>query len=228
MRINKRAKNAYTIVVEEKAKTTKQTRTPGSPPDVRVLVHIFTTMLKIGFFTFGGGYAMIPQMSRDFVEKNRWIPQEDITDLLAVAQSLPGVLAVNTALLVGYRIAGMAGALVAALGAMLPSIGVLSVVTVLYHAFIDNPYVLGALKGIRAGVTGLLLAAVWTLWKSSVRGLPGWVLFAGALAVTVFVPSLNLIFILLAGGLTGYALTLCRQLKVKRATRHEEAGDDHA
>lgn len=164
---------------------------------------IFWVMLRIGAITFGGGYAMIPQMSRDFVERHGWIDKSEIVDLFAVAQSAPGVIAVNASILVGYRIAGVPGALVAALGAILPSMIVLTLVTVVYHAFITNPYVLGAIRGIRAAVTGLLLATVFKLRPASVSGAAGWLLFVAALAVALFLPMVNAVWIILGGGVVG-------------------------
>ncbi len=146
---------------------------------------------------------MIPQMSRDFVDKYGWVAKQDIVDLFAVAQSAPGVIAVNASILVGYRIAGTVGALVAALGAILPSVIVLTLVTVVYHTFITNPYVLGAMRGIRAAVTGLLMATVFKLRPNSVSGIVGWILFFIALGVALFLPMVNAAFIILGGGLIG-------------------------
>ncbi len=169
-----------------------------------MLWRIFFVMLRIGALTFGGGYAMIPQMSRDFVEKYRWIEQKDIVDLFAVAQSAPGIIAVNASILVGYRIAGVAGALVAALGCILPSFAVLVAVTLFYRAFIENPYVLGALRGLRAAVTGLMLHAVVRLRGDAVNSVFSVILCVAALAVAVLFPSFGVIWLILAGGLLGF------------------------
>jgi chromate transporter len=172
-------------------------------PSAGMLIRIFLVMLRIGAVTFGGGFAMIPQMSRDFTERYGWIEAGDIADLFAVAQSAPGVIAVNASILVGYRIAGVRGALAAALGAILPSLLVLSAVTVVYQAFIENPYVLGAMRGIRAAVTGMLLSAACKLAPASVRGAVGWTLFLGSLGAALFLPQVNAVWVLLAGGLVG-------------------------
>ena len=160
-------------------------------------------MLRIGAVTFGGGYAMIPQMSRDFADRYGFVKREDIADLFSVAQSIPGVISVNAAVLVGYRVAGRWGALVAALGAVLPSFVTLSVLTVLYHSFIDNPYVLGAMRAIRATVVALLLSAVCKLHPVSVKGAIGWLFFVAALAVAILFPSVNVIWLIVSGGLLG-------------------------
>ena len=176
----------------------------SSQATARELWQIFLVMLRIGAITFGGGYAMIPQMSRDFVEKYGFIEQAEIVDLFAAAQSAPGVLAVNAAVLVGYRVAGTAGALVAAIGSVLPSLIVLSIVTLVYRAFIENPFVNGAMRGVRAAVTALLLSALCKLHPISVKGASGWLIFLAALVLTIFVPSLNAIWIITAGGLSGF------------------------
>lgn len=163
---------------------------------------IFTVMFRIGLFTFGGGLAMLPQMSRDFVERRGWINESDIVDIFAVAQSLPGVVAINTSVLVGYRIARLPGAIIAAVGSTLPSLLVLSLVTVVYDAFVTNPYVGGALIGIRAAVTGILLTTVLKLAYKPLQNVWGVCLFLAALALSLFT-DINVIWILLGAMLTG-------------------------
>ncbi len=170
-----------------------------SKPTLRMLTRIFFVMLRIGAFTFGGGYAMIPQMSRDFVDKQGWVTKEEIVDLVAVAQSLPGILAVNASIMVGYRVAGRWGAVVACIGSILPSFVLLALLTPLYHVVIDNRFVLGAMKALRAAVAGLLLATVFRLFPATVARLRDVILFLVALALMFIFPALNLIFLLLGG-----------------------------
>lgn len=160
-------------------------------------------MFKIGLFTFGGGLAMLPQMSAEFAERNKWMKQDEIVDIFAVAQSLPGVVAVNASMLVGYRLGGRKVALLAALGATLPSFLVLIFVTVGYQAFITNRYVAGAMVGIRAAVAGMLAATVFKLGKTSLKDIWGWGLFALALVCSFL--GVNAIFIILGGGIAGLA-----------------------
>ena len=176
----------------------------------RTLLKLLWVSLRIGMFTFGGGLAMIPLMRRELVEKNGWIDPEDIVDVFALAQSAPGIIAINAFMLAGHRVAGTAGSLVAAFGVVLPSFVVLVFVTIAYEAFITNEYVLGAMRGIGAAVVGLLIAAVVSLRKKSVVDIPGIALFAAAFALAFFV-RINAAFIIIGGGLLGFLIGLVRK-----------------
>ena len=105
------------------------------------LFKIFLVTLRIGAFTFGGGYAMIPLMQNEFVDKNKWIDENEIVDVFAVAPSIPGVLAVNACVLIGNKIAGLAGGLVAAFGCILPPFLIMSVIQRIYLSFFSNAIV---------------------------------------------------------------------------------------
>jgi chromate transporter len=169
---------------------------------------MFMTLLRVSTFTIGGGYAMIPLMQAEFVDRCHWIEEKDIVDVFAVAQSMPGVIAVNSCILIGHKIAGTAGALVAAFGCVLPSFAVLSVVTRVYEAFITNSYVLGALRGISAAVVALMLSAVVKLSKQSVKGAIGMAIAACALGVSLIFPSLNAVYIIAASAAAGMLIKL--------------------
>ncbi len=129
------------------------------------LLRIFLTMMKIGALTFGGGYAMVPLFRDEFVNKNGWISDDDMLNMIALGQSVPGAIAVNCSILIGYRLHKFRGALVALAGVVLPSLIVLTAVTYLYAAVRDNVYVAGALRGIRAAVVALLVSAFLTFMK---------------------------------------------------------------
>src|SRR5690554_1685295 len=105
------------------------------------ILKLFTVFFRIGAFTFGGGYAMIPYIEREIVEKNHWIEREEIIDIFAVVQSVPGVIAVNSSTFVGYRVAGWAGAVAATLGVVLPSYIIISIIALFLYNFKDYPYV---------------------------------------------------------------------------------------
>ena len=123
------------------------------------LLRIFLTMLKLGALTFGGGYAMVPLFKNEFVQKRGWISSEDMVNMVALSQSVPGAIAINCGILVGYRLKKLRGALAAVAGIILPSLILLTAVTYLYEALRDNVYVAGALRGIRAAVVALLVFA---------------------------------------------------------------------
>jgi chromate transporter len=123
--------------------------------DARKLVRMFLTFFRIGAFTIGGGYAMLPLIEREFVEKQGWVSEDEIVDIFAIVQSVPGVIAINSSIFIGYRIAGLAGALAATLGMVLPSFIIISVIAAFFVQFRDIPAVQNAFAGIRAGVTAL-------------------------------------------------------------------------
>jgi chromate transporter len=182
------------------------------------LLPIFLSTLKLGAFTFGGGYAMIPLMQREFVDKHAWVDNEDILDIFAVAQSVPGVIAINSSVMIGYRIAGLPGGLMAALGVSLPSLIILILVTLIYQRFIDNPWVQAAMRGVRAGVVALIVSAVLRMRKEAAKNIFQWILLLGALAASIFLPSVSAIVIILAGGLLGF---LVDRFWVRRRERRE-------
>lgn len=175
---------------------------PRNQLTTRDYLRVFTVMFKIGLFTFGGGLAMLPQMSAEFSERNKWIEADELTDIFAVAQSLPGVVAVNSATLTGYRIGGYPAAFIAAFASSLPSFLVLIFVTVGYQAFITNPYIVGAMRGIRAAVAGTLAATLLKLGKNSLKDAWAWALFAVALVLSVFT-SVNIAWIIFGAAAAG-------------------------
>ena len=183
---------------------------------MKILIKIFIVTFKIGAFTFGGGYAMIPFIQAEFVDKYKWIDESDIVDVFAVAQSLPGVIAVNCCILIGNKIKGIAGGFVAALGCILPSFLILSAITRIYEAFITNAYVLGALKGISASVVALMLSAVIKLSKQSVNGAINLAIAACALGISLVFPSVNAVFIIIGSALLGLIIKLPELLGKKK------------
>ena len=132
-------------------------------------LRLFTTFFRIGAFTFGGGWAMISLLERDIVNSQRWLTKEEFLDNLAISQSLPGILAVNMAIAVGYKMRGIPGAIVATLGTILPSfLIILSIAIFLTPETIQQNHVLSSLfKGIRPAVVALILSPVFTTAKSA-------------------------------------------------------------
>lgn len=129
-------------------------------------LEMFLTFFKIGAFTFGGGWAMLPIMEREFVETKGWIEKEDFVDIIAVSQSFPGVLAVNASTFIGKRLFGFPGALLALLGVALPSIIIILIIAHFFVQFRSNYYVAMAMNGINAAVPALIIVATKSLWKA--------------------------------------------------------------
>lgn len=124
---------------------------------------LFTSTLKLSAFTFGGGFVIIPLMRKRFVEELHWIEEEEMVDLTVIAQSSPGAIAVNAAILVGYRVGGLLGALVSLIGTVLPPLIIISIISIFYQAFRDNLYVGIIMRGMLAGVAAVIIDVVWRM-----------------------------------------------------------------
>ncbi len=172
---------------------------------LRDLLTLFCTFFKIGAFTFGGGYAMIPIFEREFVTERGWITSEDMLNYVAISQSTPGVIAVNMATFIGYRKRGFPGALFATLGVIIPSIIVISIIAAFISNFNQYVYVQKALSGINIAVAVILTSAVWNLGKKSVVDIIGFALALIAFgAVVIF--KINSIWLILFSLLVGIAV----------------------
>ena len=147
---------------------------------------LFLTFAKIGACTFGGGYAMLPILQREVVEKKGWATEEQLADYYAVGQCTPGIIAVNTATFVGYTEGGMFGGVLATLGVVFPSIVIIAVIAAFLQNFADLPLVIHAFAGVRACVVALILSSVLKLMKTTVKDAPTVVLFACILLLSVF------------------------------------------
>ena len=130
-----------------------------------MLLKLFTTFFKIGLFTFGGGFAMIPLIQREVIEKHKWIDEKDFLDMLVLAQSTPGPIAVNTSVFVGYKLAGVAGAVMATLGTVLPSFVVILLLALFFAEVRENRYVDAAFRAMRPAVVALIVAPLIGLVK---------------------------------------------------------------
>jgi len=150
------------------------------------LIQIFLTFFKIGAFTFGGGYAMIPLIQREAAEKQGWVTDEDILEIVAIAESTPGPIAINAATFVGYRARGFAGAVCATLGVVMPSFLIILAIASVLREFQDNLYVGYAFRGIRAGVLALILKAMWGMYKKCKKSIPAYIVMASAFILVAF------------------------------------------
>ena len=147
---------------------------------------LFCTFFKIGAFTFGGGYAMIPLIQKETVEKKGWISDEDILEIIAIAESTPGPIAINSATFVGYRTAGFWGAFCATLGVVLPSFVIILAISYVLREFQQLKIVQYAFNGIRAGVLALLFKALWSMYQKAPKNWVSYAVMAGAFVLTAF------------------------------------------
>ncbi len=170
---------------------------------------LFLSTFYLSAFTFGGGYVIVPLMRKKFVEEYHWLEEEEMLDMTAIAQSAPGPIAVNAAILVGYRLRGLLGALVSILGTILPPLIIISVISVGYTAFRDNAIVSMVLRGMQAGVTAVIanvvISMAWDILKEK-RILPV-LMMVGAFLLSVLA-NVNVLVILLACGVIGAVDTL--------------------
>lgn len=163
---------------------------------------LFWEFFKVGIFTIGGGIAMIPQIQQVVVEDKKWISEEDMLDCIAVAQSLPGVVAINSATYIGNRMYGVKGALAATLGVVAPSFIIIIVVVSFLGAIGENSYILGAFTGIKAAVCGLIMVTAVKLAKQSLTNVFQWILAAAAfVAIAAF--GVTAVWAVLGGAVLG-------------------------
>lgn len=140
-----------------------------SSETIRTSLKLYGAFFKIGLFMFGGGYAMLPLLEKECVEKNKWTDHDELLDVFALAQCTPGIIAVNTATYLGKKQAGFLGALLATLGVISPSLIIITVIAALLSNFADIPAVQHALAGVRVAVTALIFASVIKMGKSALK-----------------------------------------------------------
>lgn len=170
---------------------------------LKKLLTVFWAFFKIGAFTFGGGYAMIPLIQRETVENHGWVSDEDILDIIAIAESTPGPIAINTATFVGYKVCGFWGSFFATLGVVLPSFTIILTISYVLEAFRSIVAVQYAFRGIRAAVLALIFKALLGMYKKCPKSLVSYCIMAAALAVVAFfnVDSIIVIICCAAAGL---------------------------
>lgn len=176
----------------------------------KLIFELFLTFFKIGAFTFGGGYAMIALIEREIAENRKYLSKEDILDIVAVAESTPGPIAINMATFVGYRTAGVLGSVAATLGVVLPSFVIIYVLSFIIRQFADFKPVKYAFCGIRAGVLALIVKAWISMFKACPKSLFAYVLALAALLVAVLV-DVSVLWVILGCAVCGLVYYLVRE-----------------
>ena len=186
----------------------------------KTILKLFFTMFKVGLFTFGGGYAMISVLEHEFVEKNAWIKRDEFYDMLAVAESTPGPIAINSSTFIGYRLAGVLGSIFETIAMCLPSLIIIYVISLFFDAFLSITIVAYAFKGIQACVCYLILSAgikmIKKLKKNALTITLTSLTFLVYIAFTLFAVKFSSIFYILIGAfvtLTAYIITLATKKK---------------
>ena len=172
----------------------------------------FSTFFKIGMFTLGGGYAMIPIIEEEVVNKHQWVSKEDMLDLIAIAQSCPGVFAINISIFIGYKLRKTRGALVTALGTALPSFLIILAIAIFFHQFEDNKVVAAMFRGIRPAVVALIAVPTFNLAKSAhLNRYTLWIPIVSGLAIWLL--GVSPIWIIILAGVGGYLYGLTQKNK---------------
>ena len=176
---------------------------------MNVYLDLFLSFAKIGVCTFGGGYAMLPILQRDVVEKKGWCSEEELADYFAIGQCTPGIIAVNTATFVGHKQKGVLGGIAATLGLVFPSVVIITLIAAFLRNFADIPAVGHAFAGVRAAVVALIASSVLKLGKTTIVDLPTALIYVAVLILAALVGLSPVILVVLAG-VCGLSVRLVR------------------
>ncbi len=195
----------------------------------KTLLKIFITTLYLSAFTFGGGYVIVSLMKKKFVDENHWIEQDEMLDLVAIAQSSPGPIAINGAIAVGYKLCGMAGALVAIIGTIIPPFVIISIISYCYNAFRSNWIISQLLEGMQAGVAAVIASVTYDMGKDVVKQRDGLSLVIMIVAfVASYILEVNVVFIVIACGLIGLGRGQLEKRKVRGQKKTEDTSEGNS
>lgn len=172
---------------------------------MEVLINLFTTFFKIGLFSFGGGYAMLPMIQREVVDINGWLTSESFLNIIGISQATPGPIAINTATYVGYKTSGVVGSMFATLGVIMPSVIIVYIIARLFMKFKDGIYVQSVLKFIRLGAIGLIAAAALSLMGDVFVNIQSILIFAMAFFAS-YKLKMDPILMIVSAGLIGFII----------------------
>ncbi|MPM61747.1 hypothetical protein SDC9_108607 [bioreactor metagenome] len=184
---------------------------------LKFYLSLFYYTFKLSAFTFGGGYVIVPLMKKQFVEKLGWIDEKEMLDFIAIAQSTPGAMAVNTSILIGYHLASIPGALITLLGTVTPPLIIITVISFFYEAFSSNKIVANVLHGMQSGVCAVIIDAVIGMGRNVVKlkkAVPILIMIFSFIAVVAF--KINVIIIIIACALIGLANMFITRKKEQR------------
>ncbi len=183
---------------------------------MKELFKLFITFAKIGSMTFGGGYAMLPILQREIVDKNKWCTEDDLMDYFAIGQCTPGIIAVNTATFIGYRLRGVIGGIFATIGLVFPSIVIITIIAAFIRGFADLEIVAHALSGIKICVCALILDATIKLGKKSIIDTYCLVVFLLVFFISLLT-DISTIILIAAAGLAGVVVNIVRKRREGRS-----------
>ena len=176
------------------------------------ILNLYSIFFRIGGITFGGGYAMLPMIQKEIVEKYDWATEEEILDFYALGQCTPGIIAVNTATLIGYKRKGIAGGIAATLGMITPSLIIISIISLIFYRFQEYKMVQHAFNGIKVGVVSLIVFTVVKMWKKAVRNWIGLAIFTVSFLLFAFL-NISPIIVIIGSALTGIVIYINKSKK---------------
>lgn len=195
-------------------------------PNYKFMFEIFLVFFRISPMTFGGGFAMIPIMEDKMVNNKKWLSRENLVDIFAVSQSLPGAIAVNSATFVGYQIGGVLGALSAMLGIVLPTFGIIILLAALLGSFQHNLHVQAALQGIRPVVVALIASAAYKMSKVSIVDKTCLAICAVCILALLLFKSLNLILVIFLGAIFGIVIAKAKEIQNLHVSQKKASGEE--
>ncbi len=175
---------------------------------------LFITFLKIGAFTFGGGYAMIPLIQKEIVENKKWLTDYEILEVIAISESTPGPIAINAATFVGYKVCGFWGALFSTFGVVLPSFLIIAGISLILQQFKNFRAVRYAFFGIRAGVLALIVKALWSMYKQCPKNIVSYIVMTAAF-ILVAAANVNVLFVIIGCAVFGLISSYAVRGKIK-------------
>lgn len=190
---------------------------------LKLVFTLFLTFAKIGAFTFGGGYAMIPLIEKEVIEKKKWISEDILLEVIAIAESTPGPIAINSATFIGNRVAGFWGSFAATFGVVLPSFLIIFCLSFILRQFTQFEPVVFAFEGIRVGVLALMIKALVGMYKKAPKGLLGYIIMGLGLILSAFT-EIDAVFIIIGAGIAGVISSLIADKKLKKQATGAEDG----
>ncbi|MDD6005376.1 MAG: chromate transporter [Erysipelotrichaceae bacterium] len=179
---------------------------------MKLLWDLYLTWFKMGLFTFGGGYAMLPMIQKEVIDKHHWATEEEIMNYYAIGQCTPGIIAVNTATFVGYYLKGVVGGVIATLGVISPSVIIITVIAALISNFMEIEMVKHALLGINVAVCALMIKSISGLWKKSIKNIGSFTVFAIALLLSVLT-DISTVYLVILSGILGVVLSRMKVIR---------------
>ncbi len=184
----------------------------------KLLLKLFFSFFKIGLFTFGGGYAMIPLIQKEVVDNQKWVTEDDVLEIVAIAESTPGPISINSATFVGYRTAGFWGAFFATFGLVLPSFVIIFAVSFVLKQFQEIKFIKYAFWGIRAGVLALIIKALWGMFKKTTKGVISFIIMALSFITVAFV-NVNPIYVIIGCAVIGLISSIIIDKRSKKENK---------